>query len=131
MAVKRSVRMRMSRRTRRGMGRLLTLLALLAGPLVLHLQPNHAAVVLTCDGHDVTVGFTVTDSTGHLIPAPTNGPDTIIGTPGRDVIQGLGGDDLIIGSTGDDILCGGPGADRILGNAGRDEIMGDEGDDDP
>src|SRR3982751_155012 len=106
---RRSVRMGRTRKTRRGMVRLFALLALLAGQLVF-MQPSKAAFVLTCDGHKVTVGFTVIDSaTGQMIPGPTDGADTIIGTAGRDVIQGLGGDDLIIGSDGDDILCGGPG----------------------
>ena len=110
-------------RTRRGVVRLLALLALVAAPLVFNMQPNQAAFVLTCDGHDVTVGFTVV-SGGVMVNGPTTSDDTIVGTAGKDVIQGLGGDDLIIGSTGDDILCGGPGEDRILGNAGRDEIYG-------
>jgi Ca2+-binding RTX toxin-like protein len=48
-------------------------------------------------------------------PAPTDGPDTLVGTDGDDLIFGLGGDDLIDGGAGDDVLWGdGPPDESLL-----------------
>jgi Ca2+-binding RTX toxin-like protein len=53
---------------------------------------------------------------------PTEGNDTIIGTPGNDTINGLGGDDWIEGRAGDDSLIGIAGIDTMFGGAGQDTI---------
>ena len=53
---------------------------------------------------------------------PTEGNDTIIGTPGNDTINGLGGNDWIEGRGGDDSLIGVAGTDTMFGGEGRDTI---------
>ncbi len=53
---------------------------------------------------------------------PTEGNDTIVGTPGNDTINGLGGNDWIEGRAGDDSLIGIAGIDTMFGGEGRDTI---------
>ena len=64
---------------------------------------------------------------------PTEGNDTLTGTPGDDVLNGLGGDDSIAGLDGSDTLIGGTGNDTIIGGETgadlRDVIYGGDGDD--
>ena len=86
-------------------------------------------------------------------PNPTDGNDTLGGTPGddlicgqlgNDTITGFGGDDTLFGDMcgnqrrvsaahveigGNDIMFGGAGDDRMFGSAGRDTLAGNEGDD--
>ncbi len=78
--------------------------------------------------------------------SPTDGNDTLYGTPGADYICGLGGNDTIQGFDGDDSLfgdyCAGAqtparanisvvadGNDRIFGGNGRDKLHGGGGND--
>lgn len=61
--------------------------------------------------------------------APTQGPDTLLGTSGNDAIDGLAGNDRIVGYAGNDILIGGPGDDLILGGSGDDVLDGGPGND--
>ncbi|MGH8203481.1 MAG: calcium-binding protein, partial [Steroidobacteraceae bacterium] len=61
--------------------------------------------------------------------APTQGPDTLLGTSGDDTIDGLAGNDRIVGYAGNDILIGGPGDDLILGGSGDDILDGGPGND--
>jgi Ca2+-binding RTX toxin-like protein len=60
---------------------------------------------------------------------PTEGNDTIIGTPGNDTIDGLGGDDNIFGQAGNDSLFGNSGNDRLSGDEGDDSLSGGGGND--
>jgi Ca2+-binding RTX toxin-like protein len=56
---------------------------------------------------------------------PSNGPDSLVGTPGSDVIDGLGGNDTLLGNDGNDTLIGGAGVDVIFGGNGNDVIRFD------
>ncbi len=60
---------------------------------------------------------------------PTEGNDTIIGTPGNDTLDGRGGDDFVQGEAGNDHLIGGAGNDGLLGDAGSDSLEGNDGND--
>jgi Ca2+-binding RTX toxin-like protein len=64
-----------------------------------------------------------------VLAAPTNGDDTIEGTPGDDVIDGLNGADTIYGRAGNDRLSGGEGNDRLFGEEDNDSLSGGAGDD--
>ncbi|HEX8655860.1 MAG TPA: calcium-binding protein, partial [Allosphingosinicella sp.] len=64
-----------------------------------------------------------------LLAPPTNGDDTIEGTPGDDVIDGLNGADTIYGRAGNDRLSGGDGNDRLFGEEDNDSLSGGAGDD--
>ena len=61
--------------------------------------------------------------------APTEGSDTIFGTPGRDVIDALGGNDTVFARGGNDVVRGGAGDDALFGQGGGDLLIGDTGDD--
>ena len=61
--------------------------------------------------------------------APTDGDDTIEGTPGDDVLDGLKGADTIYGRAGNDRLAGGDGNDRLFGEENDDTLAGGAGDD--
>jgi Ca2+-binding RTX toxin-like protein len=61
--------------------------------------------------------------------APTDGDDTIEGTPGDDVLDGLKGADTIYGRAGNDRLAGGEGNDRLFGEEDNDTLSGGAGDD--
>jgi Ca2+-binding RTX toxin-like protein len=73
-----------------------------------------------------------------LTNQPTNGNDTITGTPNDDVISALAGDDVVEalegndrvnGNAGNDTLDGGDGIDILNGGTGNDELEGAFGDD--
>lgn len=58
---------------------------------------------------------------------PTEGIDTLLGTPGDDTLNALGGNDTVTGRTGNDTLSGGTGSDTLFGNAGNDVLDGGAG----
>jgi Ca2+-binding RTX toxin-like protein len=69
---------------------------------------------------------------------PTNGDDTLTGTPGpddidllagNDVYDGLAGDDTVNGGSGNDTIDGGADDDRIEGRNGNDSLTGGTGND--
>ena len=60
---------------------------------------------------------------------PTEGNDTIAGSPWADYLNGFGGDDTISGGQGDDQLFGNTGNDRLFGGAGNDLLVGEDGND--
>ena len=78
-------------------------------------------VILTEDGFLKVDSGTVTQ--------PTEGNETLIGTPGDDNIDGLGGNDIIKGFAGNDVLHGGAGDDTVSGGAGADTLDGGSGND--
>lgn len=89
-------------------------------------------------GSDTTFGWdlpanraagAVRSSIAPALPAPSTGPDILVGGSGIDTIEGLDGSDQITGNPGDDILSGGGGDDWISGGAGADWIFGGEGGD--
>ena len=51
---------------------------------------------------------------------PTEGADTLAGTPNADTLEGFGGDDNLLGLDGNDTLDGGAGADTLVGGDGVD-----------
>ncbi|OKH40471.1 hypothetical protein NIES2119_02310 [[Phormidium ambiguum] IAM M-71] len=53
---------------------------------------------------------------------PTEGDDTLYGTPENDTIDGLGGNDLIFGLGGSDLLYGSEGNDTLDGGEGDDYL---------
>jgi Ca2+-binding RTX toxin-like protein len=61
------------------------------------------------------------------LAAPTDGPDSIVGTEAADTINGLAGDDTIHGQGGADVLGGGKGGDILRGGEGNDTISGEKG----
>ncbi len=72
------------------------------------------------------------------VPTPSEGADTLDGTPGADTIDALGGHDLVRGLGGADNLFGREGADTLDGGAdgdtldggtGADRLLGGTGDD--
>ncbi len=82
------------------------------------------------DASELRVGFV--DSRGRdcdTQPMPTEGDDTLFGSPQDDEIAALGGDDAVSGDAGADSLLGGPGDDSLLGEAGPDTLAGGSGDD--
>jgi Ca2+-binding RTX toxin-like protein len=60
---------------------------------------------------------------------PTEGDDTLYGTPGNDTIDGLGGNDQIFGLAGNDNLLGGIGNDTLNPGLGIDAVNGNDGTD--
>jgi len=54
---------------------------------------------------------------------PTEGVDTIQGTPRDDVLLGLGGNDSLFGFAGNDTLDGGAGNDSLDGGSGSDTYL--------
>lgn len=58
---------------------------------------------------------------------PTNGDDTLIGTPGNDSIVALAGNDSVDGAGGNDTLIGGAGNDTLEGSGGNDLIWDYDG----
>ena len=50
------------------------------------------------------------------LPHPTDGSETLFGTPGGDLMDGLGGDDVLVGGEGDDtyVLRAGSGNDTVV-----------------
>ncbi len=57
------------------------------------------------------------EAAGFVNPfGPTEGDDTLIGSPDADLISGLAGDDVISGGGGSDTLSGGAGNDTISGD---------------
>jgi VCBS repeat-containing protein len=60
---------------------------------------------------------------------PTEGDDTLYGTPGNDTIDGLGGNDQIFGLGANDSLIGGTGNDTINPGLGNDTVNGSDGND--
>ena len=86
------------------------------------ISPDGGYFTLVTDGGLVTLDPAAPQS-------PTEGPDTLLGTPANDIIDGLGGDDLIKGMGGDDALNGSGGNDMLAGGEGADSLQGGDGDD--
>jgi VCBS repeat-containing protein len=78
---------------------------------------------------DLVVTITGANEAPVVSTTPTEGNDSLIGTPGGDTINGLGGDDTISGGDGRDSLLGGSGNDVLNGGEGRDTLTGGAGDD--
>ena len=62
-----------------------------------------------------------------ILAAPTNGPDSIVGTDAAETINGLAGDDTIFGQGGADVIGGGKGGDRLVGGDANDTLSGEKG----
>ncbi|MBW8893896.1 MAG: hypothetical protein JF617_17980, partial [Burkholderiales bacterium] len=77
--------------------------------------------------NDGTV-WTVADILARL-NAPTDGNDTLVGTPGNDTLDGGAGNDTISGRGGNDTLIGGTGDDLLYGEDGNDTLDGGAGND--
>jgi Ca2+-binding RTX toxin-like protein len=75
----------------------------------------------------LSVGGTVTGSSGADNLIGTAGNDTIFGHGGADTIDGLAGDDHIEGGDGNDTIYGRSGNDVIFGDGGADTIDGGDG----
>jgi Ca2+-binding RTX toxin-like protein len=63
------------------------------------------------------------------LAAPTEGPDSIVGTDAPETINGLDGDDTVRGHGGADVIRGGEGDDKLDGDEGKDILSGQKGDD--
>ena len=59
-----------------------------------------------------------------LFTTPSEGNDTLVGTPGDDTIDGGGGNDTVFGRDGDDTLYGSDGSDSLHGEGGNDFLDG-------
>ena len=59
--------------------------------------------------------------------APTDGPDSVVGTGAPETIKGLAGDDTIRGQGGADDIRGGEGDDKLDGGEGKDTLSGQDG----
>ena len=68
-------------------------------------------------------------STAASVQGPSEGNDTLNGTPDPDTINGLGGNDIINGLAGNDTLDGGEGNDAIAAGLGNDTVHGGAGND--
>lgn len=99
--------------------------------------PNGLVQITSTDGTDLFNNielFQFSDSTvsrsvllGHNIP--TDGPDTLEGSPDADILDGLAGNDLITGQQGADTLLGNEGNDTLFGGDGDDTVSGGTGQD--
>ncbi|MEM7767128.1 MAG: Ig-like domain-containing protein [Pseudomonadota bacterium] len=81
------------------------------------------------DGGQTDTG-SVSLAVNGVISDPTDGDDTIEGTPGDNNFNGGDGDDQLFGLAGDDTLFGDAGDDIVAGGGGDDLLNGGDGDDD-